>query len=54
MDIVHKLVFGHKMILSNKLEIKVDTVVSNTFKDYEKLKKNLQYMGDCRNSEVKD
>ena len=35
------------MILSNELEIKVDTVVSGTFKDYyEKLKKNLQYMGE--------
>ena len=33
------------MTLSNELEIKVDTVVSGTFKDYyEKLKKNLQYM----------
>ena len=35
------------MTLSNELEIKVDTVVSGTFKDYyEKLKKNLQYMGE--------
>ena len=35
------------MTLSHELEIKVDTVVSGTFKDYyEKLKKNLQYMGD--------
>ena len=44
------------MTLSHELEIKVDTVVSGTFKDYyEKLKKNLQYMGeDCRNSEVRD
>ena len=41
----YKLVFGHKM--THELEIKVDTVVSGTFKDYyEKLKKNLQYMGE--------
>ena len=43
----YELVFGHKMTLSHELEIKVDTVVSGTFKDYyEKIKKNLQYMGD--------
>ena len=45
----YELVFGHKhkMTLSNELEIKVDTVVSGTFKDYyEKLKKTLQYMGE--------
>ena len=43
----YELVFGHKMTLSRELEIKVDTVVSSTFKDYyEKLKKNLQYMGE--------
>ena len=41
------LVFGHKMTVSHELEIKVDIVVSVTFKDYyEKLKKNLQYMGE--------
>ena len=35
------------MTLFHELEIKVDTVVSGTFKDYyEKLKKNLQYMGE--------
>ena len=35
------------MTLFNKLETKVDKVVSSTFKDYyEKLKKNLQYVGD--------
>ena len=35
------------MTLSHELEIKVDTVVRGTFKDYyEKCKKNLQYMGD--------
>ena len=43
----HELVFGHKMTLSHELEIKVDTVVSGTFKEYhEKLKRNLQYMGE--------
>ena len=43
----YELVFGHKMTLSHELEIKVDTIVSGTFKDYyEKLKKNLQYMGE--------
>ena len=42
-----ELVFGYKMTLDQKLEIKVDTVVSGTFRDYyEKLKKNLQYMGE--------
>ena len=40
-------VFRHKMTLSHELEIKVDTVVSGTFKDYyDKLKNNLQYMGE--------
>ena len=43
----YELVFGHKMTLSHELEIKVDTVVSGPFKDfYEKLKKNLQNMGE--------
>ena len=38
----YELVFGHKMTLSQELELKVDTVVSGTFTDYyEKLKKNL-------------
>ena len=42
----YELVFGHKMTLSHELELKVDTVVSGTFTDYyEKLKKNLKYMG---------
>ena len=42
-----ELVFGYKMTLDQRLEIKVDTVVSGTFRDYyEKLKKNLQYMGE--------
>ena len=46
MDIVHELVFRHKMTLSHELELKVDTVVSGTFTDYyEKLKKNLKHMG---------
>ena len=35
------------MTISHELEIKVDTVVSGTFKDYdENLKKNLQYKGE--------
>ena len=43
----YELVFGHKMTLSHELEIKIDTVVSGTFKEYyEKLKRNLQYMGE--------
>ena len=43
----YELVFGHKMTLSQELELKVDTVVSGTFTDYyEKLKKILKYMGD--------
>ena len=43
----YELVFGHKMTLSQELELKVDTVVSETFTDYyEKLKKNLKYMGE--------
>ena len=43
----YELVFGHEMTLSQELELKVDTVVSGTFTDYyEKMKKNLKYMGD--------
>ena len=43
----YELVFGHKMTLSHELELKVDTVVSGTSTDYyEKLKKNLKYMGE--------
>ena len=43
----YELVFGHKMTLSQELELEVDTVVSGTFTDYyEKLKKNLKYMGE--------
>ena len=39
--------FGHKITLSHELELKVDTAVSGTFTDYyEKLKKNLKYMGE--------
>ena len=35
------------MTLYLELELKVDTVVSGTFTDYnEKLKKNLKYMGE--------
>ena len=39
----YELVFGHKMTLSHELEIKVDTVVSGTFKEYYE---NPQYMGE--------
>ena len=43
----YELVFGHKMTLSQELELKVDTVVSGTFTDYyEKRKRNLKYMGE--------
>ena len=43
----YELVYGHKMTLSQELELKVDTVMSGTFTDYyEKLKKNLKYMGE--------
>ena len=43
----YELVFGHKMTLSQELELKVDTVVSGTFTDYYgKLEKNLKYMGE--------
>ena len=43
----YELVFGHKMTLSQELELKVDTVVSRTVTDYyEKLKKYLKYMGE--------
>ena len=39
--------FGHKITLSHVPELKVDTVVSGTFTDdYEKLKKNLKYIGE--------
>ena len=36
--------FGHKMTLSQELELKVDTVVSGTFTDYYERLKNLKYM----------
>ena len=43
----YELAFGHKMTLFQELELKVDTLVSGTFTDYyEKLKKNLKYMGE--------
>ena len=43
----YELVFGHKMTLSQELELKVDTVVTGNFTDYcEKLLKNLKYMGE--------
>ena len=42
-----ELVFGDKMTLSPDLKMKVDVVVSGTFKEYyEKLKKNFKYMGE--------
>ena len=42
-----ELVFGHKMTSFPDLEMKVDVVVSGTFKEYyKKLKKNLKYMGE--------
>ena len=53
----YELVFGHKMTLSHELEIKMDTVVSGTFKEYyEKLKKRTCNIWEkyCRNSEVRD
>ena len=41
------LVFGHKMLISPKLEIQPEVVVSGTFKDYyERLNKNLKYLGE--------
>ena len=43
----HELVFGHKMLISPKLEIQPEVVVSGTFKDYyERLNKHLQYLGE--------
>ena len=42
----YELVFGHKMLISPKLEIQPEVVVSGTFKDYhERLNKNLKYLG---------
>ena len=39
--------FGHKMLISPKLEIQPEVVVSGTFKDYyERLNKNLKYLGE--------
>ena len=46
-DMILAILFGHKMTLSQELELKVETVVSGKFTDYyEKLKKNLKYMGE--------
>ena len=43
----YELVFGHKMLISPKLEIQPEVVVSGTFKDYcERLNKNLKYLGE--------
>ena len=42
-----ELVFGHKMLISPKLEIQPEVVVSGTFKDYyERLNKHLKYLGE--------
>ena len=43
----YELVFGHKMLISPKLEIQPEVVVSGTFKEYyERLNKNLKYLGE--------
>ena len=43
----YELVFGHKMLISPKLEIQAEVVVSGTFKDYyERLNKNLKYLSE--------
>ena len=43
----YELVFGHKMLISPKLEIQPEVVVSGTFKEYyERLNKNLRYLGE--------
>ena len=43
----YELVFGHKMLISQKLEIQPEVVVSGTFKEYyERLSKNLKYLGE--------
>ena len=42
----YELVFGHKILISSKLEIQPEVVVSGTFKEcYERLSKNLKYLG---------
>ena len=46
--IPYELVFGHKMTLSQELELKVDIVVSGTFTDYYEKLKNLKYMSCIR------
>ena len=43
----YELEFSHKMLISPKLEIQPEVVVSGTFKDYYKrLNKNLKYLGE--------
>ena len=43
----YELVFGHKMLISPRLEIQPEVVVSGTFKEYyERLSKNLKYLGE--------
>ena len=43
----NELVFGHKMLISPRLEIEPEMVVSGTFKDYcERLSQKLKYLGE--------
>ena len=43
----YELVFGHKMLISPKLEIQPEVVVSGTFKEYyERLSRNLKYLSE--------
>ena len=43
----YELKFGHKILISPKLEIQPEVVVRGTFKDYyERLNKNLKYLGE--------
>ena len=43
----YELVFGDKMLISPKLEMQPEVVVSGTFKEYyERLNKNLKYLGE--------
>ena len=43
----YELVFGHKMLISPKLEIQPEVIVSGTLKGYyERLNKNLKYLSE--------
>ena len=43
----YELMLGHKMLISPKLEIQPEVVVSGTFKEYcERFNKNLKYLGE--------